>query len=339
VYDDAAASEAASIRLAAGPLSAALIALAEQAGVSIVFDARRVDGFDAEALDGAFSVETALDALIADSPFRWRRVGRSAFAIAAAPLEPPAEDKIAAVAPEEERALQDEILVTASYRPPDLRNDRVLYTLDAEQLRLGGAINVAEPITELPAAVATITAANTAFLPSAAGLNLADLRGFGPQRTLVLVNGRPFVRTSGGNGDIFGVDLNSIAAPFVERIEIIDQGAGATLGPTAAAGAVNIVLRAPHQGLTATVDGGVSARGDAAEYAVSLLGGATAGRARFTAGASFTADPELLAGDRDDTARPFGFGPDGFARQRGGTGEEQRVQEPRQVRQPEVVGA
>ncbi|HRJ16968.1 MAG TPA: TonB-dependent receptor plug domain-containing protein, partial [Saprospiraceae bacterium] len=80
-------------------------------------------------------------------------------------------------------------------------------------------------------------------------VDLATLRGLGPDQTLVLVNGKrrhqtAFVAVFGtrGRGNS-GTDLNAIPAASVERIEVLRDGASAQYGSDAIAGVVNIILR------------------------------------------------------------------------------------------------
>lgn len=299
----------------AGALARALKSFSKQTGVSVIFDNRIVGNRYAPALDGAYDAEEALSLLLADASLTFKKINEHTWAII---HDPNADRSVEKITPPDDRVveksgLRDEIIVTANYRPPNHQlGARALYTLDGEQLRLNGALNIAEPIFELPATVASISSANTALLISSGGLNLADLRGLGPERTLVLVNGRRYIRTSGGNGNILGVDLNSIPAPFVDRIEIVNQGAGATIGMEAVAGAVNIVTREDIDGIALTADGGISELGDAAEYSVSALAGTHFDdeRGRFAVGLTYASEPSLLIQQRERISAPYGFAPD-----------------------------
>ncbi len=302
-----------------GPLSRSLQAFGDSAGVLIIFDHHLVDGLTAKPLKGKFTAPVALTALLDATPLSYHRVNHETWAIIESPEAPPqivSNDKSLQVEPmQSPKGLRDEIIVTASYRAPTHQaGARALYTLDSELLRLKGAMNVAEPIFELPASVASVTSANTALFISAGGLNLADLRGLGPERTLVMVNGRRFVRTSGGNGTVVGVDLNAIPAPFVERIEIVNQGAGAAIGVEAVAGAVNIVTRDEIDGIALTADGGVSEMGDTEEYSFSILAGKSFfdERAKLSAGITYAQEPSLLVEDRPRLTNPFGFSDNGL---------------------------
>lgn len=80
-------------------------------------------------------------------------------------------------------------------------------------------------------------------------IDLATLRGLGPDQTLVLVNGKrrhqtAFVAVFGtrGRGNS-GTDLNAIPEAAIDRVEILRDGASAQYGSDAIAGVINIILK------------------------------------------------------------------------------------------------
>jgi len=80
-------------------------------------------------------------------------------------------------------------------------------------------------------------------------IDLATLRGLGPDQTLVLVNGKrrhqtAFVAVFGtrGRGNT-GTDLNALPASAIDRVEILRDGASAQYGSDAIAGVINLVLK------------------------------------------------------------------------------------------------
>ncbi|MDQ2718608.1 MAG: TonB-dependent receptor [Bacteroidota bacterium] len=80
-------------------------------------------------------------------------------------------------------------------------------------------------------------------------IDLATLRGLGPDQTLVLVNGKrrhqtAFVAIFGtrGRGNS-GTDLNAIPESAIDRVEILRDGASAQYGSDAIAGVINLVLK------------------------------------------------------------------------------------------------
>ncbi|WP_332733043.1 TonB-dependent receptor [Flavihumibacter sp.] len=80
-------------------------------------------------------------------------------------------------------------------------------------------------------------------------IDLATLRGLGPDQTLVLVNGKrrhqtAFVAVFGARGrGNSGTDLSAFPINAIERVEILRDGASAQYGSDAIAGVINLVLK------------------------------------------------------------------------------------------------
>ena len=91
--------------------------------------------------------------------------------------------------------------------------------------------------------------------PSTLTENVANvnLRGLGASRTLVLINGRRHVsvpaRLIGGRF----VDVNTIPAIAVGRLEVLKEGASATYGSDAVGGVANFVTRSDFRGFEMNV--------------------------------------------------------------------------------------
>jgi iron complex outermembrane receptor protein len=103
------------------------------------------------------------------------------------------------------------------------------------------------------------------------GSSYVDLRGLGPSRTLVLLNGQRVVNNP---YTAQAVDLNTIPTVAIQRIEVLRDGASAVYGTDAIAGVVNIITRKEYQGISVGAQGtwpSTSGGGDA--YAFSVLGG------------------------------------------------------------------
>ena len=80
-------------------------------------------------------------------------------------------------------------------------------------------------------------------------IDLATLRGLGPDQTLVLINGKrrhqtAFIAVFGtrGRGNS-GTDLSAIPVGAIDRVEVLRDGASAQYGSDAIAGVINIVLK------------------------------------------------------------------------------------------------
>ena len=72
----------------------------------------------------------------------------------------------------------------------------------------------------------------------------AELRGLGPSRTLVLVNGKRkhassmiYINDTPGKGEV-GVDMKSIPTAAIDRVEVLRDGASAQYGSDAIAGVI-----------------------------------------------------------------------------------------------------
>ena len=90
-------------------------------------------------------------------------------------------------------------------------------------------------------------------------IDLATLRGLGPDQTLVLINGKrrhqtAFVAMFGtrGRGNS-GTDLNAIPVSAIDRVEILRDGASAQYGSDAIAGVINLVLKKNINQFSATI--------------------------------------------------------------------------------------
>jgi len=85
---------------------------------------------------------------------------------------------------------------------------------------------------------------------------VVSMRGFGenaPNNTLVLVDGRRL-----NNPTLAGPDLSSVALKDIERIEILQGGAGVMFGDQAVGGVINVITRTPDKAAVALEAGGGS---------------------------------------------------------------------------------
>lgn len=189
----------------------------------------------------------------------------------------------------------DKIEVTGSrIRRVDAENASPVVTIDRAAIEKTGKVTLGDLIQELP---------NIAGAPSTPAVNngggngasTVDLRGFGAQRTLVLINGRRVVNT----GFNPGADVNAIPASAVERIEVLTTGASAVYGSDAIAGVVNFIMRKDFEGVQATVDYGISSRQDGQRTGGSLTFGQTGEKGNIVAGVDYNRTSEISSNDRD----------------------------------------
>jgi len=82
------------------------------------------------------------------------------------------------------------------------------------------------------------------------GAAFADLRGIGPSKTLVLLNGR---RIANNAIDGSAPDLNMIPFAALERVEVLRDGASSLYGTDAIGGVINFITRKDFKGGTITL--------------------------------------------------------------------------------------
>ena len=99
--------------------------------------------------------------------------------------------------------------------------------------------------------------------------NLLNLRGVGPTRVLILLDGIRVPPTTYKGA----VDSNTIPQLLVQRVDVVTAGASAAYGSDAVSGVVNYVLDTKFVGLKGVLQKGISTRGDLANYRVGLAGG------------------------------------------------------------------
>jgi iron complex outermembrane recepter protein len=163
------------------------------------------------------------------------------------------------------------VFVTGSRIPrPDFESASPIVTIDADTFEETGAPTVEEALNRLPQMVPSF--GSTSNNPGAGGQAFLNLRGFGPQATLVLMDGRRLTPAN-GNGV---VDVTLIPPSLIERVEVVSGGASAVYGSDAVAGVVNFILRDSFQGVEA---GGF--------YSETDRGGGEQWDAHLTAGTAF----------------------------------------------------
>jgi len=175
-----------------------------------------------------------------------------------------------------------QITVTGSrIRRPDMEATSPTVTVDAEQLETRSGLNIESYLNQLPNFnPATTPTTGNADVQSTAvnsvGISTISLRGFGPNRSLVLVDGH---RTTPVN-PLMVTDVNSIPTAMIDRVEIISGGASAVYGADAIGGVTNFILKKNFQGLQVDVQDGITQAGDGNELRATVLMGTKIGDGR-----------------------------------------------------------
>lgn len=124
-----------------------------------------------------------------------------------------------------------------------------LQTIRREEIEKAGVTTAAELLAKISASAAALTD-GASFSDNGGtqrGFNGANLRGIGVSSTLVLLNGRRLANFA-SPGSASGVDLNSIPAAAIARVEVLKDGASAIYGADAIGGVINFITRPDYRG-------------------------------------------------------------------------------------------
>lgn len=113
----------------------------------------------------------------------------------------------------------------------------------AKDIKLEGTRSVENLLNNLPQVFAD---QGGSISNGSTGTATVNLRNFGADRTLVLVNGR---RLPAGSPRNTAADLNQIPAALIKRVEVLTGGASAIYGSDAVAGVVNFIMNDNFQGV------------------------------------------------------------------------------------------
>ena len=171
----------------------------------------------------------------------------------------------------QEQKLERITITGSNIRRTDTETVAPVEIITREEIEKSGKATVADVLRSIPANSGNSYSESfsNSFAPGASGISL---RGLGQKATLVLINGR---RTAGYGfaqnlQDTF-VDLNSLPASAIERIEVLKDGASAIYGSDAIAGVVNVILRKDFRG--AEVAAGAGYFEGKKDYRASVVGG------------------------------------------------------------------
>lgn len=129
------------------------------------------------------------------------------------------------------KPFDQEIVVTATRSPYSLGQvANTVRVINREIIDLSGAANVAELLRNYSAVQVRDSMGNGRD-------SRLSLRGFGASaNALVLIDGRKL-----NNSDLGGQDLTAVSIANIERVEILEGGAGALFGDQAVGGVINII--------------------------------------------------------------------------------------------------
>ncbi len=216
-----------------------------------------------------------------------------AFAQAADPASVPATPSAAPAAGEP--ADGETIVVTGSRLGGlQLQQASPIAVVSAQDFALSGQSNVENVLKDLPQLVPSTTGASN---NPGGGVATADLRGLGSTRTLVLVDNRRYVAYDSNQV----VDLNTIPAGLIERVDIVSGGRSAVYGSDAISGVINFVMKKDFSGVQANANYRINEAGDGGTFNGNLLlgGNFEDGRGNATVYFDYTKRNGILQSARD----------------------------------------
>jgi outer membrane receptor protein involved in Fe transport len=149
--------------------------------------------------------------------------------------------------------LGDVVVTGSRIQQPNMTSTSPIQVVSQEEIRLQGTTDVVDLLNTLPQLYqnsATDFSNTSNPLSGPGGLTTANLRGLGPQRTLVLVDGRRLGVGDANTGNPNPApDLDQIPPQLIRRVDVVTGGASATYGSDAVAGVVNFVLRRDFEGV------------------------------------------------------------------------------------------
>ncbi len=169
----------------------------------------------------------------------------------------------------------------------------VVSTADMER---DSFININSSLVQLPSVGISATLTNGVgaanLVQADAGLSTVNLRNLGVNRTLVLLDGQRIVSSNLLEG---GVDMGTIPAGLVKRVDVVTGGASAAYGSDAVAGVVNLILDRDYTGLKGNITFGDGTTVQHRTIKASLTGGSdfAGGRGHFILSADhvWSSDP------------------------------------------------
>ena len=177
-----------------------------------------------------------------------------------------------------------------------------------EELSAEGQTSPLDFIKDIPAVGGVVGDSNQFQVQGLGAVGTINLRGLGPQRTLVLLNGR---RTIVSPGDGL-VDTNLLPLFAIGRTELLKDGAAVTYGSDAVAGVANFITRTDFEGIEIQGDYRFIDDSDG-DWTASILGGINLGDANLLAGFGYRHRSPLAAFNRDFSNLTPDINPSGYS--------------------------
>jgi outer membrane receptor protein involved in Fe transport len=198
---------------------------------------------------------------------------------------------------QDDAAPETTVVVTGTrITAPGVTSSSPIYSVGAQEIALQQQPEVEKILRLLPI---TVPDDGQNANNGSVGAATINLRGLGPQRNLIMIDGKR-ITPYNFNGL---VDTSVIPTALIERVDIVTGGASAVYGSDAISGALNFVMKRDFEGFALNVDSSQTEESDGKQRTASMLLGANVadGRGNVTISVNWT--------DRDGVqlgARPLG---------------------------------
>jgi outer membrane receptor protein involved in Fe transport len=280
--------------IAAQPLAKALEAFAQQTGLHLMYVSGVVHNQTSQPVPAGLSADQALARLL-------QGTGLKSEFLTARSVRILADERSTGQSPltpdQSQPSLLSVVVVTGSRIavPANITATSPLVVVTAQDIVLMGHTDTGDVISALPQMITT--ASDSGNYVNHWGTATANLRGLGPQRTVVLVNGKRL-----GLGDPNTAnpnpapDLDQVPLPMIERVEVLTGGASATYGSDAVAGVVNFILKDHVQGVQIDAQYGFAQHAQHNYYLQGVEAASGIAHPTGTTIDGFTRDVSVLAG-------------------------------------------
>jgi iron complex outermembrane receptor protein len=203
-----------------------------------------------------------------------------------------------------------EVVVTGTrLKSKQYKGATPIQIITSDQAALDGIASTADLIRQTTATSGSFQADNQLAATGAGGsviaggfnVNTVSLRGLGPQRTLVLLDGQRMA-PAGTGSEVGAVDLNVLPASIIDHVEVLTDGASTIYGSDAVAGVVNIITKQRYDGFEASFLTKNSEMGGANVNDLSALMGKTSDKGYITLALEWSKQDPLRMSQRPATA-------------------------------------
>ncbi len=221
----------------------------------------------------------------------WLFAAAAGLAVALVPGGASAQD-----APEADDQVEEIVVTGSRLVRRDFTAPSPIISIDRDDISSTGQPTLEETLNRLPQAQPSIGRASN---NPGDGTAKVDLRGIGPGRTLVMLNGRRIAPAGIGSA----VNVNTLPGVLMQRAEIISGGATTVYGSDAIAGVVNFITRDDFDGFSLEASYYVTERSDSDIADINVAWGHNFDRGNLTLFGGYMDREETFQAQRDFSAQ------------------------------------